>query len=173
MEVDTSKSRIIRSFKLFKIVFLLALIIFVCCLYRNRYIYDSINVSIDGVAKVNYGANDFNIEDYIEDYNGDDIKVISDIDTSVIGGQEMIVEVTKSGISKKIPILVDIVDVVSPTISLNEDNISKTEGETFDVVSNITDILDDVDGKLNYLSNDETTDDSKNYFTYYSISART
>ena len=170
MEVDTSKSRIIRSFKLFKIVFLLALIIFVCCLYRNRYIYDSINVSIDGVAKVNYGANDFNIEDYIEDYNGDDIKVISDIDTSVIGGQEMIIEVTKSGISKKIPILVDIVDVVSPTISLNEDNISKTEGETFDVVSNITDILDDVDGKLNYLSNDETTDDSKNYFTYYSDS---
>lgn len=170
MEVDTSKSRIIRSFKLFKIVFLLALIIFVCCLYRNRYIYDSINVSIDGVAKVNYGANDFNIEDYIEDYNGDDIKVISDIDTSVIGGQEMIIEVTKSGISKKIPILVDIVDVVSPTISLNEDNISKTEGETFDVVSNITDILDDVDGKLKYLSNDETTDDSKNYFTYYSDS---
>jgi len=169
MEVDTSK-RIIRSFKLFKIVFLLALIIFVCCLYRNYYIYDSINVSIDGVAKVNYGSNEFNIEDYIKDYDGDEIKVVSDIDTNLIGGQEMILEVTKSGISKKIPILVNVVDEVSPDISLNEEKISKTEGETFDVGSNISDILDNVDGKLNYLSSEEVTDDNKNYFTYYSDS---
>lgn len=170
MEVDTSISRIRRCFKLFKIVLLLALIIFLCCLYRNRFIYDSINVSIDGVAKVTYGANDFNIIEHISDFYGDDIKVISDIDTSKVGEQEMILEVTKDGISKKIPILVDIVDVVSPEISINEEKISKTEGEGFDINSNISDILDDVDGKLNYVSNEEITDDNRTYYTYYSDS---
>ena len=170
MEVDTSISRIRRCFKLFKIVLLLALIIFLCCLYRNLFIYDSINVSIDGVAKVTYGSNDFNIIDHISKFEGDDIKIISDIDTSKVGEQEMILEVTKDGISKKIPILVNIVDVVSPEISINEEKISKTEGEGFDINSNISDILDDVDGKLDYVSNEEITDSKRTYYTYYSDS---
>lgn len=170
METGTSKNRIIRCFKFGKLVFSLALLIFVCCLYRNYYIYNSINVSIDGVAKVNYGANDYDIVDLISGFNGDNIKVVSDVDTNKVGEQEMIVEVTKSGISKKIPILVNIVDEVSPTIDLNEEKISKTEGEAFDIGSNISEILDNVDGKLNYLAKDEATDERKNYFTYYSDS---
>ena len=170
MEVDTSMSRIRRCFKLFKIVLLLALIIFICCLYRNRFIYDSINVSIDGVAKVTYGSNDFNIVDHISDFEGDTIEIVNDIDTSKVGEQEMILEVTKDGISKRVPILVNIVDVVSPEISINEEKISKTEGESFDINSNISDILDDVDGKLNYVSNEEITDGNRTYYTYYSDS---
>ena len=170
MEIDTSISRIRRCFKLLKIVFLLALIIFMCCLYRNHFVYDSINVSIDGVAKVNYGSNDFNIIDYISSYEGDNIEIVSDIDTSKVGEQEMIVEVTKDGISKTIPILVNVVDVVSPEISINEEKVSRTEGETFDINSNIADILDDVDGKLNYVLNDQVNDENRTYYTYYSDS---
>lgn len=170
MEVGTSKNRIIRCIKLINIVFLLSLVLFLCCLYRNYIIYDSISVSLDEVAKVNYGANDFDIIKYISDFDGDEIKAVSDIDTNKIGEQEILVEVTKSGVSKVLPLLVNVVDVVSPTISLGEESITKNQGEGFDVGSNISDIMDDVDGRLGYLANEEVTEGRKNYFTYYSDS---
>ena len=112
----------------------------------------------------------FNIDDYIEGYEGESIEVLSDIDTSKLGDQEVIVEITKKGIKKDIPIRISVVDKVSPDIKINEENITKNEGEEFDVNSNISDILDDVDGKLNYVSSEEIKDDSKNYYTYYSDS---
>ena len=169
-ESDTSKKRIIRCLKLIKIGFVFIIIILLCCVYRNKLVYDSINVSIDKVANVNYGSNEFNIDDYIVGYEGDSIEVVEDIDTSKIGKQELIVEVTKDGITKEIPILINVIDAISPTINLNEEKIIKNKGESFDINSNISEILDDVDGNLNYLSNDEVTDDKKGFYTFYSDS---
>ena len=75
----------------------------------------------------------------------------------------VLVKVTKRGVSKVLPLLVNVVDVVSPTISLGEESITKNQGEGFDVGSNISDIMDDVDGRLGYLANEEVTEGRKNY----------
>ena len=170
MKIGVSKNSIINCLKLIEVVFLLTLLLFICFIYRNHIIYESINVNVDEVAKVDYGSNNFNIIDYISRYEGDNIKVINDVDTSVLGGQEVLVEVVKSGVAKEIPILVNVVDQVSPSIKINEEVISKTEGDSFDINSNISEILDNYDGKLNYLSNDTITDENRNYYTYYSDS---
>ena len=170
MDIITPRNRIIRCIKLIELVFLLSLVLFVCCIYRNYVIYDSISISIDDVTKVNFGTSNFNIIDYISKIDGDDIEIINDINTSVLGDQELLVEVTKYGVSKEIPILVNVVDEVAPFIALNEEKISKNKGEDFDINSNIGSVLDDVDGKLNYVSNDEVDDSNRNFYTYYSDS---
>lgn len=170
MEIGVSKKNIIKCLKIVELVFLLTLLLFACCIYRNHIIYDSISVSIDEVTKVDYGSNNFNIIDYISNFEGDNIHVVNDVDTNVLGGQEILVEVTKSGVTKEIPILVNVVDEVSPSITIKEEVISKTEGDSFDINSNINDILDNCDGKLEYVSNDTVTDENRNFYTYYSDS---
>lgn len=169
-EIGTSKNRILKCLIIFKIYVLLIIMIFACCIYRNHIIYDSINVSVDEVAQVNFGANDYNIDNYITGYEGDKLKIVNDIDINKLGEQEVIVEVSKSGVTKEIPIKINVIDSVSPDISLNEEKISKNQGDSFDINSNITNILDNVDGELSFVSNDEVTEDKKNFYTYYSDS---
>ena len=167
-ENGTTKMRIIRCLKLVKMIFILMIMLVVCYAYKNYLIYDSIKVSIGKDAVINYGTNKVNIEDYISKYDGDKIKLVSKIDTSKVGEQEVIVKVTKDNITKEVPIIVKIVDAVAPTIDLSEDKIIVNQGESYDLNSNIVNILDDVDGKLDYVSNDQVTDDNKSFYTYYS-----
>ena len=66
-ENGTTKMRIIRCLKLVKMIFILMIMLVVCYAYKNYLIYDSIKVSIDKDAVINYGTNKVNIEDYISD----------------------------------------------------------------------------------------------------------
>lgn len=172
MDTDsgTSKKRIIRCFKFIKVVLLFSIIIVICYMYRNNLIYNSIDLSIKEEATISYGANKFNIKDYIEYYDGEKIKVLNKIDTNKVGNQEVVVRVTKKGIIKEIPIMINVVDLESPTININEEKISKNKGESFDINSNISDILDNADGKLEFLANEEVNDEKRSFYTYFSDS---
>ena len=55
-ENGTTKMRIIRCLKLVKMIFILMIMLVVCYAYKNYLIYDSIKVSIDKDAVINYGT---------------------------------------------------------------------------------------------------------------------
>lgn len=166
----TSKSNIINLFKFLNITFLMVIVIICCCIYRNNIIYNEIGVVLTEDVSVKYGANSIDLSNYVADYNGDTIELVKDIDTNVVGKQELIVEITKGGVKKDIPILIDVIDDVAPVIELKDEKIVVNEGESYDFSNNINLINDNVNGDLNYISNSEINDDLKNYYTYYSDS---
>jgi hypothetical protein len=145
----------------------LALVIMVgCYVYHNYYTYNSIKVVVKKNAAIEYGSANYNLSDLIKKVDGEIISVRNDIDTKVVGEQEVVVEVKKDNIVKDVPLVVNVVDTAAPVVNLKEDVVYITEGEEFDVNSNIESIVDEVDGSISY---SDSVDENSTYyydFTY-------
>lgn len=152
-----------------RLVVLMALsfiMIILCYIYHNYSVYKSIKVVVDDTAAIEYGSANYDIKNILKEVEGEVVSVKKDIDTNVLGEQEVILEVKKNNIVKDVPIMVSVVDTVAPVIRLNNDSVSITEGEDFDILSNITSVSDAIDGELSYL---ESSDENEtNYYTYSS-----
>ena len=135
-------------------IFLISII-----LYRSNSIYDNLSINYDN-KNVKYG-NKITADDIVKTSNAP-YKIIKDIDTSKLGEQEILVEITKEDVSKIIPINVLVVDETKPDIKIKEENVSITVGDEFDVKSNIESVIDD-STELKYL--DQAGDNSKEYYT--------
>lgn len=141
----------------------LTLIIMVgCYVYHNYYTYNSIKVVIKKNASIEYGSANYNLSDLIKKVDGEIISVKNDIDTKVVGEQAVIVEVKKDNIVKDVPLVLNVVDTVAPVINLKEDIVYVTEGDGYDVGSNIESIIDEVDGSIPY--NDNVDENSTFYY---------
>lgn len=143
----------------------LALIIMVgCYVYHNYYTYKSIKVVVKDNASIAYGSANYNLSDLIKKVDGEIISVKNDIDTNVVGEQEVVVEVKKDNIVKDVPIVLNVVDEVAPEINLFDDVVYITEGEGYDVNANINSVYDAVDAFISM--NNEADDNSTFYYNF-------
>ena len=132
----------------------LALIIMVgCYVYHNYYTYNSIKVVVKENASIAYGSANYNLSDLIKKVDGEIVSVKNEIDTTVVGEQEVVVEVKKDNIVKDVPLVVNVVDVVAPEINLFDEVVYITEGDSYDVNANINSVYDTVDGFISYSDN--------------------
>ncbi len=130
--------------------------------YHYYRTYQSIKVVVNKTATVEYGSANYDINNLIKEVEGEIVSVKKDIDTSVVGEQEIIVEVKKENIVREIPIVVSVVDTVAPVITLKEESIEITEGEEYNFLDNIESVTDEVDGTIEFL--EEVLEDSVNYY---------
>lgn len=161
--IDGSKKKYFRFFSLM----IVSLIIMISCyVYHNYYTYNSIKVVVKDSAAVEYGSANYDIKKLIKDVEGEIVSIKKDIDTSVVGEQEIIVEVKKENVVKDVPIVISVVDTVAPVIQLKEETVTITSGDDYDLNSNVESVNDNVDGVVSYLS--DVTEGSNFYyhFTY-------
>lgn len=156
--------------RMFILVVLSFIIIGSCLSYRKYSIYNSISVTTEKRIVLEYGSKESNIKNLITKIDGKIINVKKDIDTNIMGKQEIILEVEKNNIVKEVPIIIEVVDTVAPVIEINEEKISLTEGDGYDLVKNIKGIIDNVDKDLNFMAFNEVTSESRGYYTVVSDS---
>lgn len=149
-------------------IFVLMIISFVmisgCYAYHNYSVYKSIKVVANDTAAIEYGSANYDINELLKEVEGEIVSVKKDIDTSVLGEQEIILEVKKDNIVKDVPVVVSVVDRTAPVIQLNSDTVSVTEGDNINLQSNILSVNDLIDGDLSYSS--DASEDSLNYYTF-------
>ena len=156
------------SSKIFRFIFLMTLsfiMVASCYVYHNFSTFKSIEVEVEDVNTVDYGSANYNIKNYIKKIDGEILSVKKDVDINTIGAQEVVLEVKKDSVVREIPIVVEVVDKVAPVIKLKDEKITIEKGDTFDLISNVESISDEIDGSLSYV---EKAEDNSN--NYYSIS---
>lgn len=114
-----------------------------------NFIYSRMDIKVDEDKVIEYGEEKYNLRDFILDSNGE-VTDIGDIDTSKVGKQEVKVTLSKYNLSKDITFSVNVVDKVAPVIELKNNDITITEGETIDLLDNISSVKDEVDGDIGY-----------------------
>lgn len=144
---------------------LLSLSIYTIC-YRE--IYDSISISTVKTPIVEYGSANYDIDKLIKNVDGTIVFVKQDIVTDSVGVQELILVVSKGNISKEIPVSIEVKDSIGPEIVIENDIIEIEQGTNHDILSNITNVYDNIDGDISYIDSNSVSDDSCNYYTYYS-----
>ena len=143
----------------------LALIIMVgCYVHHNYYTYNSIKVVVKENASIAYGSANYNLSDLIKKVDGEIVSVKNNIDTSVVGEQEVVVEVKKDNIIKDVPLVLNVVDDIAPEINLFDDVVYITEGDDYNVNSNIDSVYDNVDGFISI--NEEVDENSTFYYNF-------
>lgn len=121
-------------------------------LFHNYMVYRDIGVYVSRTATIEYGSNNYDIKKIVKEVEGEIISVRNDIDTSVLGEQEVLLDVKKGNVVKTVPVMLSIVDVTLPMIELNSDHVSITSGEEYNLLDNINYVRDDIDGDLIYSS---------------------
>ncbi len=144
---------------------LLSLSIYTIC-YRE--IYDSISISTVKTPIVEYGSANYDIDKLIKNVDGTIVSVKQDIVTDSVGVQELILVVSKGNISKEIPVTIEVKDSIGPEIVIENEVIEIEQGTNYDILSNITNVYDNIDGDISYIDSNSVSDDSCNYYTYYS-----
>ena len=150
-----------------KILYLLMLsviIITVCYVYHNFDTYNSIDIVIDNIDAVEYGSPNYDVEKLIKDVEGKIVSVDL-VDTTIVGNQEVIVNIEKDNMIKQIPIVVSVVDTTAPVIELKEEKVTINYGETYDFNNNIKSVHDDIEGDLPYIG-----EELENKLFYYNFS---
>ena len=124
--------------------FILIMNVIICHRY---FTYKSINVIAADSNKVEIG-NNYDINSLVKEVNGEIVSVKQDIDTNVLGKQELVLEVKKDNVTKEVPIEVSVVDSVAPVIELKQEEITITQGDSYDIGENIQTVADGIDGDL-------------------------
>lgn len=158
--------------KCLMVIILIASVIGIYIL-RCNYIYKSIDVTVEKNAKIEYGSANYNIKDLLDSVSGDAVSIVKDIDTSVVGKQEAVLEVTKSNVTKEIPINIEVVDSSGPIINIKNDVIYVYCGTSYDLNDNIDSVVDVIDGEIKFKNNNEVKDNERNYYTVSDIDFNT
>ncbi len=132
-------------------------------------VYQSLDVSVSKNAVIEYGSANYKVYDLVDNFSGDDISIVKNVDTNVIGEQEVILKVSKDIINKEIPIKVEVVDKTPPVIELKKDVVYVNLGTHYDLNNNISLIQDEVDGSIPYKNISEVSEKDKNYYTFSGV----
>ena len=148
--VGPSVRKILHAFLLVALSFIM---IISCSAYRNYATFQSINVVVKETASVEVGSANYDIKKLIKEVDGKIVSVKQDIDPNVVGAQEVILEVKKDNMIKEVPVVISVIDTVSPVITLKNDKVSITEGEKYDLGNNVVSVYDAIDGDIPYMVN--------------------
>ena len=150
--------------KTLSLIVLTLIIVFAVYTYNNYYTYNSIKVVVKKNNNIEYGSANYNINDLIKKVEGEIVSVKNEVDTKVIGEQEVILEVKKNNIVKEVPITVSVVDSIGPNINLKEERVTITQGDDYDLTYNVDNVIDEVDGEMYY--NGEVDENSVMYYNF-------
>ncbi len=130
---------------------ILSFILLTCFnVYHDLSTYHSIKVIPNDSAKVEINSEDYDINKLIKKIDGEIVSIKQDVDTSVLGEQEVVLEVKKENMVKDIPMTVSVVDSVAPVIELKEEKITITKGDSYNLQDNIQSVMDQIDGDIAY-----------------------
>ena len=135
-----------------------------CYVYHNYYTYKNIKVLAVDNASIEYGSANYDVNALVKKVDGDIVSVKKKADPNVIGKQEIIVEVKKENVVKEVPIVVSVVDKTAPVITIKEEKVTITEGDDYDLTTNIESVNDQVDGDIAYLN--DVKEDSNFYYSF-------
>lgn len=141
----------INKIKRILMLTMLSLIMMISCYVFHSYsTYKSIKVVVTDSTAIEYGTANYDLGKLIKEVDGKVISIKKDVDTNVLGEQEVILEVEKNNIVREVPIVVSVVDSIAPTITLKNETMTVTQGEEFNLTDNIESVNDMIDGNLNY-----------------------
>ena len=120
-----------------------------CYTYKNHITYESINVTVKNQAAIEYGSAKYDIKDLVNT-SGEIVSIKENINTKVVGPQEVIVEVKKDNVVRELPVLIEVVDTTAPVINLEKDTIEVVYGTDYDLEDNIKEVIDEIDGDIEY-----------------------
>ena len=147
-------------------ILFLAILCFAGYSYRNKMIFNSITVDVKDNRVVEFGTASYDSIAMLTNVSGD-VSVLKDVNTNKVGKQVVLFEIEKSNVKKHVPVLVSVVDSVKPVIELNKDTIYVNVGKSYDVLNNINDVFDNVDGKLMYKNTNDIIDGETSYYTVF------
>lgn len=136
--------------------------------FSYREIYESIDVDTVKVPVIEYGSANYDFSQLINNVDGKLISVKKNIETNEVGVQELILVVSKGNVSREIPISIEVKDSLFPIVVLRNDVLEIEQGTKYDLLDNIEEVYDDVDGGINYVEYNDVTDELVNYYTVYS-----
>lgn len=148
--------------RLFLLMVLSSVMVISCYAYRNFSTFNSIGVVVKKTATVEYGSANYDIKKLIKEVDGEIVSVKQDLDTKILGAQEVILEVKKDNMVKDIPVVISVIDTVAPVISLKNESVKITEGDSYDLKENISSVNDQIDGNLEFL--EKPTVNSMKYY---------
>lgn len=138
------------------LVFLFTFTTYVANAVHVKHTYNSMKISFTSVKEIEYGTANYNPMDLVKKVKDGKIKKYTKtIDTTKLGKQELVFEVEKEGVVRTYKIEVNVKDTVAPEIKLNNEEVTITAGDEFDVKSNIQSVNDLVDGDIAYTDNKE------------------
>lgn len=159
-----------RKIRKSRVVICLLLLVFIsivgATIYNNirkQKIYESMNIAFSSNKEIEYGTSDYNPLDLIKKIKVGTIKSYTEkVDTSSVGTKQLVFEVVKDDVVKKISVDVLVKDTKAPTIELKSGQVSIYTGDNYDVKSNIEKVFDVVDGDISY---SETELENNAYYT--------
>lgn len=157
-------SKKLMIFKIISLVVISSIMVISCYVYHRYDTYKSIKVVVNKKAAVEYGSANYDINKLIKKVEGEIVSVKQDIDTNKMGEQEVVVEVKKANVVKEVAFLVNVVDTIAPDINIKEEKVTITEGDDYDLTTNINSVTDLVDGDIAY--SNEVTEDSNFYYDF-------
>ena len=165
------KTHLPSKIKFLSLVLVAFVIVYSCYVYYYRYrTFKSIRVVMKKDTSIEYGSANYDINSYIKKVEGEIVSVKNEVDTNLVGEQEVVVEVKKDNIVKDIPILLSVVDSVAPTIQLKEEKVVITRGDDYSLLSNIGSINDIVDGEISYVRD---IDENSTFYYHFDYDAST
>ena len=165
IDLPSKKKQILRFISL---VVVSSIMVISCYVYHRNDTYKSIKVVVNKNAAVEYGSANYDINKLIKKVEGEIVSVKQDIDTKQVGEQEVVVEVKKEDIVKDVSFLVNVVDTTAPVVKIKEEKVTITEGDDYDLTTNIESVTDAVDGDIAY-SND--VQEESNFYYNFSYGA--
>lgn len=117
---------------------------------NNYMLYKDIQVYASNTAAIEYGSVNYDIKKIVKEVEGKIVSVKKEVNTSVLGEQEVLLEVKNGNVVKTVPVTVSVVDNNLPIIVLNSGYVSITEGDSYSLTDNVSYVNDDVDGELMY-----------------------
>lgn len=116
---------------------------------HKKQVYKNLNLSFTSAKEIEYGTKGFNPLALVKNIKGGKItKYTKKIDTSKVGTQELAFVISNEGIVKEYKINVNIKDTQAPEIALKSGEVSITQGDGFDIKSNVASVRDVVDGDI-------------------------
>lgn len=114
---------------------------------QKQEIYDSLSIQFSDQKVLEYG-NEFDSNSLVLEHNGDNIKLLNELDMKKIGNQTIQFLISKDGIERTFEVTLEIKDTKSPTLTLTNDVVDLTVGDEFDPMQYIKDAYDEIDGDL-------------------------
>ena len=130
-------------------------------LIKEKIEYDKIVINVkEEKVELNYGDT-LNINELLTNYEGGEIEIENNIDFSTTGEYKVVYKVTsENGLEKKKEIVVNILDNVPPTITLDKESVNVKLNEEIDLLSGVKaeDNYDkDITNKVTILGEVDTT----------------
>ena len=151
--LDASK-KVVKKVKLKKgsiAFFVVLLSVISYCTYdylHKKNIYNSLNIAFTSNKEVEYGEN-YDPKALIKEISAGSLTNYTKVvDTSKVGTKKLTFEVMKDNIVKKFSVKIKVKDTNAPVINFKENEVSITEGDSYDVRNNLENISDVVDGNI-------------------------